>query len=78
MGVKMKKVNLNDDIELLNIDESIIKILKKHNVLIVEQLWNLKRNDLKEMGFESLEIKHIKIKMQLHSLDINRKKYNKN
>lgn len=74
----MKKVNLNDDIELLNIDESIIKILKKHNVLIVEQLWNLKRNDLKEMGFESLEIKHIKIKMQLHSLDINRKKYNKN
>lgn len=74
----MKKVNLNDDIELLNIDEPIIKILKKHNVLIVEQLWNLKRNDLKEMGFESLEIKHIKIKMQLHSLDINRKKYNKN
>lgn len=74
----MKKVNLNDDIELLNIDESIIKILKKHNVLIVEQLWNLKRNDLKEMGLESLEIKHIKIKMQLHSLDINRKKYNKN
>ncbi len=78
MGVKMKKVNLNDDIELLNIDEPIIKILKKHNVLIVEQLWNLKRNDLKEMGLESLEIKHIKIKMQLHSLDINRKKYNKN
>jgi len=78
VGVKMKKVNLNDDIELLNIDEPIIKILKKHNVLIVEQLWNLKRNDLKEMGFESLEIKHIKIKMQLHSLDINRKKYNKN
>lgn len=74
----MKKVNLNDDIELLNIDEPIIKILKKHNVLIVEQLWNLKRNDLKEMGLESLEIKHIKIKMQLHSLDINRKKYNKN
>ncbi len=74
----MKKVNLNDDIELLNIDESIIKILKKHNVLIVEQLWNLKRNDLKEMGLESPEIKHIKIKLQLHSLDINRKKYNKN
>ncbi len=74
----MNRVSLSDKIEALKIDEEIVKVLKKHNILTVEQLWNMKRNDLKKMGLESPEIKHIKIKMQLHSLDINRKKYNKN
>ncbi|MDD2181459.1 MAG: hypothetical protein PHW32_03715 [Bacilli bacterium] len=74
----MNGISLNDCISKINIDNEITKILTKNNILKIEDLWNLKRNDLKKFGLSSPEIKHIKIKMQLYGLDLNKKKYNKN
>lgn len=75
---KMNGISLNDCISKINIDNEVVKILTKNNILKIDDLWCLKRNDLKKFGLGSPEIKHIKIKMQLYGLDLNKKKYNKN
>lgn len=44
----------------------------------VKDLWNLIRKNLKDLGLTDNEIKHITIKLQLHSIDLNKKIYHKN
>ena len=70
--------HLTDNLETLGIDNNIISKLKKNNIYKKKDLWNLKRKDLKELGLTDLEIKHITIKLQLNSIDLNKKIYNKN
>lgn len=74
----MNGISLNDCISKMDIENDVIEILTENNILKIDDLWNLKRNDLKKIGLGSPEIKHIKIKMQLYGLDLNGKKYNKN
>ena len=71
----MAKVNVNDKITKLGIDDYIIKIFNNNDIVTIDDLWSLKRKDLKEMDFSSEEINHIIIKMQLNGIDLNRKKY---
>ena len=71
----MAKVNVNDRITKLGIDDYIIKIFNNNDIVTIDDLWSLKRKDLKEMDFSSEEINHIIIKMQLNGIDLNRKKY---
>lgn len=70
--------NVSSLVTELNIDIKIVDKLKENNIVTIEKLWNLKRNDLKKMGLTDGEIKHIIIKLQLHSMDLNKKVYNKN
>ena len=70
--------HLTSPIETLEIDTNIIYKLNQNNIYNVKDLWNLKRNNLKELGLTDLEIKHITIKLQLHSIDLNKKIYHKN
>ena len=70
--------HLTDNLETLGIDNNIISKLNKNNIYKIKDLWNLKRKDLKELGLTDLEIKHITIKLQLNSIDLNKKIYNKN
>ena len=74
----MSKAYLNSSLESLEIDHDIIKKLNQHNIIEVKDLWNLKRQNLKDLGLTDTEIKHITIKLQLHSIDLNKKVYNRN
>ena len=74
----MTKKALNASLDTLEIDADIIKKLNQNNIFEVKDLWNLKRKNLKELGLTDPEIKHITIKLQLHSIDLNKKIYHKN
>ena len=70
--------HLTAPIETLEIDTNIISKLHQNNIYNVKDLWNLKRKNLKELGLTDSEIKHITIKLQLNSIDLNKKIYHKN
>ncbi len=72
----MNRKYLNEKIERLEIDNIIVKKLNQNNIIIINDLWRLKRIDLKRIGISSAEINHIIIKLQLHGLDLNKKNYN--
>lgn len=69
---------INKPIKILDIDNITIKKLEENNINFIKDLWQLKRKDLKELGLNDQEIKQISIKLQLHSIDLNKKIYNKN
>ena len=71
----MRKIDVSLGIAKLGIDGDIIDIFKDKNIFTINDLWSLKRKDLKDMDFTSEQINHIIIKMQLNGIDLNRKKY---
>lgn len=71
----MSKINVNEKINKLGIDESIIKVFNSRDIVAINDLWGLKRKDLKNMDFSGEQINHIIIKMQLNGIDLNKKKY---
>ena len=68
---------LDKDIKYLDIDNKIIDIFKKNNINYIEDLWNLKRKDLKSYNLSDKDINQVIIKLQLLGLDLNNKIYNK-
>ena len=70
-----KKAILEKGIEELALNENIYKTLKENNINIVEELWTLKRKELKDLGIKDSEISQITIKLQLYGLDLNKKVY---
>ena len=71
----MKKEVLKKNIDCLNLDNVIIQKLNSNSIQTVEQLWQLKRQDLKVLNFKTCEINQIIIRLQLVGLDLNHKKY---
>lgn len=71
----MKREVLKKNIEILNLDDSIIKKLKENNINIIEELWVINRHKLKDMNFKDNEINQIIIKLQLIGIDLNYKRY---
>lgn len=67
--------SINDDIINLNLSSSLTKKLKSLNLNIINDIWILKRKDLKEKGLTDSEIKSIIISLQLEGLDLNKKIY---
>lgn len=74
----MSNNNLKKQLEDLDITPEIIQKLNQQQIISIEQLWKLKRKNLKEMGLSDTEVKHISIKLQLRSLDLNQKIYHRN
>lgn len=74
----MLNPSLNNSIQKLELDKQIIQKLNKNNIIEIKDLWQLKRKNLKEIGLNDAEIKHITIKLQLQSIDLNKKIYHKN
>ncbi len=68
-------LSTSEDINKLNIDKKLIKKLNNQNINIINDIWILKRKDLKELGFTDQEIKSIIISLQLEGLDLNKKIY---
>ncbi len=72
----MKKCKyLENPIDTLKVDESILDILLNNNVFKIKDLWELNRANLKDMDLTDNQIKLISIKMQLLGIDINKKRY---
>lgn len=73
----MLNISLEDSLKQLAIDSKIIQKLNNNHIIKIKDLWQLKRKNLKELGLTDTEIKHITIKLQLHSIDLNKKIYTK-
>jgi len=67
---------LNKNIKDLNLNQKLENKLLNNNINNINELWSLKRNDLKNMNFSDKEIKEIVIKLELNGLDLNKKIYN--
>lgn len=68
-------LSTTDEITKLNLTCPIIKKLKENNINIINDLWILKRKQLKDLGLTDKEIKSIVISLQLEGLDLNKKIY---
>jgi len=74
--MKDKIMNNNSfDNLITNLDEITLEKLNNNNIYTVNDLWKLKRKDLKGFDLNDNEIKQIIIKMQLHGIDLNRRIY---
>lgn len=72
----MKKKNniyLNNNLSFLEINSSIIDVLNKNNINIINDLWKLNRHELKQLGLTDQQINQIIIRLQLIGLDLNKK-----
>ena len=72
--MKKQKI-LEKNIEELGIDTNLIKILKENSINTIEDLWKLKRKELRDLKLSDSEITKITIKLQLYGLDLNKKIY---
>lgn len=59
----------------LSISKELVSKLKGFDINYIEELWVLKRSDLKSKGFSNEEVNNIIISLQLIGLDLNKKKY---
>jgi DNA-directed RNA polymerase alpha subunit len=71
----MKNKILDSEIEVLTLNDNVVKKLKNNNINYVKDLWSLSRKDLKNLNFSDRDIQGIIIKLQLKGLDLNKKKY---
>ena len=72
--MKKKKV-LEKDICELQLTSKVFDVLKENSINTVEDLWILKRQDLKNLKLSDSDINQITIKLQLVGLDLNKKIY---
>ena len=70
----MKK-NVKVEVSEVDFPNNIKDKMDINNIKILEQIWELKRSDLKKMGFSNNEINEIIVKLQLYGLDLNKKVY---
>ena len=72
----MKKQRiLEKNIEELGVETKILKTLKDNNISTIEDLWKMKRKELRDLKLSDSEITKITIKLQLFGLDLNKKVY---
>ena len=62
-------------ISSLSLSKELLNKLKDKGINYIEDVWLLKRTDLKILGFSNDEINNIIISLQLIGLDLNKKKY---
>lgn len=67
--------NRTDNITKLNLTINLTKKLYDNNINTINDIWILKRKDLKNIGLTDKEIKSIIIALQLEGLDLNKKIY---
>lgn len=73
--MKKHNENIKKSINILDLDDDSLKILKEKNINLIEDLWKLSKKDLKTYGINDKDIKYISIKIQLLGLDLNKKIY---
>lgn len=68
-------VNLDKRIDILDLNKNVKEVLKSNNINTIKELWILNKNDLKDIGLSSTDINHIKVKLELIGIDLNKKVY---
>lgn len=71
----MKREDLNKNISELKLNKVITDKLMNNFIFTLEQLWNIKRSELKKLDFKDNEINQIIIRLQLKGIDLNHRKY---
>lgn len=71
----MEMILKSKDLVQLGLDKNIVLKLEDKLIFNVYDLWIKTRKDLKELNFLDSEINHIRIKLQLSGLDLNKKTY---
>lgn len=71
----MRPSIVEENIKILDLTGSVNDKLKDNNINSINDVWVLKRKELKELGFTDQEIKSIVISLQLRGLDLNKKVY---
>ncbi len=66
---------LEKNIEELQLSSKVLNKLKEHNIVIIKDLWKMKRKELKQLGLTDSEISQIIIKLQLNAIDLNKRVY---
>lgn len=61
---------LEDDIDVLKLNEDIVKVLKNKKIIKVKQLANQSKTKLKDIGLLGYQISEIEVKLQLEGLDL--------
>lgn len=74
--MQKKNAYIEKNINILDLDKSIVEVFRNNDIVTIEQLWVLNRKKLKELGLKDNEIKQITIKLQLLGLDLNKRVYN--
>lgn len=74
--MQKKNAYIEKNINILDLDKSIVEVFRKNDIVTIEQLWVLNRKKLNELGLKDNEIKQITIKLQLLGLDLNKRVYN--
>lgn len=72
---KRKNEYVESDIDILDLDSDITKILRAKDINTVGLVWVQTRKSLKELGLKDSDIKQVIIKLQLLGLDLNKKIY---
>lgn len=68
-------MNIKGKIEELNLSKKITCTLKENKIYIIEDIWKLKRKNLKDLGLTDAEINQIIIKLELLGIGLNNKIY---
>lgn len=71
----MKVEDLKRSVSDLKLDKVITDKLINNSILTLEQLWNIKKDELKRLNFKDNEINQIVIRLQLKGIDLNHRKY---
>ncbi len=70
-----KKMILEKSIEELGLNTKMTSILVDNDINTIEDIWVLKRKDLRAFSLSDSDITQIVIKLQLFGLDLNKKVY---
>lgn len=68
-------MQLEDNLQKLQLDCDIEQKLSNLKIYSIQDLWKCNSSYLKQRGFQNCEINHIRIKLQLQSIDLNQKRY---
>lgn len=68
---------LKTNIKEMHFEKNLEERLLLNHIETLENLWNIKRKELKEKQFRDSEINQIQIKLQLNGIDFNKKVYTK-
>ena len=68
-------MDINTNVKEIKLNEDAIKILANNNINTLEDVWQYKKTDLKNMGIADNQINQIRITLQLIGKDLNKKTY---
>lgn len=71
----MLEQKLLKKIEVLSLNQDITKTLENNNIIIIKDLWEKTRTNLKNINLNDAQINQIIIKLQLFGIDLNKKVY---